>query len=504
MDSRRAVEVLSKSRMKALQVLALVTACWCDSEPYFGFGHRLPTYSTYYTGHHLPSNYNPYIPYSVVNRGLTSNFPQNTQIYYGSQQTPGRVSTTTFVKDVAENHQNAESSSSYQKFDAVGEQQVKRLRISPQRTKEDVKVNARVFAKEIKDKPIHADPRIKAPKDKTSPSAAAALAYLRSVTLDDLCGKPSEIYIQSIFNGKSKEEANAEATRYYIQAYNGGARLPESGACKEADVAYREAFISGDDPILKSAEAFINAWPGVKEGNPCAISGIDYVNAIVNGKSHTEANTIAADSFADAFKALAIRGKPLKDPSCAAATRAFFDALPEKPDPANAAAFTAFIDKIFEEGNQAPAYDPVCLASLDAFLDAYNKGEDLLTANLISARAFFKEFAKGSKVPADSACAAATKAYTKEIQNRPSPPNAAAMIAYINEAIATGNNDLDPVCAASAEAYFDAYIEKKDEAAANEAAAVAYMEAVDKTPNFDRGSPCGKAATAYIEEFEGK
>merc|ERR1719300_1921863 len=272
--------------MKALQVLALVTACWCDSEPYFGFGHPLPTYS-------------PYIPYSVVNRGLTSNFPQNTQIYYGSQQAPGRVSTTTLVKDVAENQQTAKSSSSYQKFDAVGEQQVKKLRISPQRTKEDVKVNARVFAKEIKDKPINADPRIKAPKDKTSPSAAAALAYLRSVTLDDLCGKPSEIYIQSIFNGKSKEEANAEATRYYIQAYNGGARLPESGACKEADVAYREAFISGDDPILKSAEAFINAWPGVKEGNPCAISGIDYVNAIVNGKSHTEANTIAADSFAD-------------------------------------------------------------------------------------------------------------------------------------------------------------------------------------------------------------
>merc|ERR1711872_959656 len=474
-------EVLSKSRMKALQVLALVTACWCDSEPYFGFGHRLPTYSTYYTGHQLPSNYNPYIPYSVVNRGLTSNFPQNTQIYYGSQQALGRVSTTAFVKGVAENQQTAESSSSYQKFDAVGEQQVKRLRISPQRTKEDVKVNARVFAKEISKKPIYADPRIKAAKDKTSPSAAAALAYLRCVTLDDLCGKPSEIYIQSIFNGKSKEEANAEATRYYIQAYNGGARLPESGACKEADVAYREAFISGDDPILKSAEAFINAWPGVKEGNPCAISGIDYVNAIVNGKSHTEANTIAADSFADAFKALAIRRKPLKDPSCAAATRAFFDALPEKPDPANAAAFTAFIDKIFEDGNQAPAYDPVCLASLDAFLDAYNKGEDLLTANLISARAFFKEFAKGSKVPADSACAAATKAYTKEIQNRPSPPNAAAMIAY-----------------------FDAYIEKKDEAAANEAAAVAYLEAVDKTPNFDRGSPCGKAATAYIEEFEGK
>merc|ERR1711915_1141622 len=497
-------EVLSKSRMKALRVLALVTAWWCDSEPYFGFGHPLSTYTTYYTGHHqLPSNYNPYIPYSVVNRGLTTNFPQNTQIYYGSQQAPGRVSTTSFVKNTEENHQAAKFSSSFQKFDAVEEQQVKRLTI-PKQKKAKVKVDERKFVKEIVKKPIKADPRVKAPNDKTSPSAAAALAYLRSVTLDDLCGKPAEIYIQSIFRGKSKEEANAEATRYYIRAYNEGARQPESGACKEADVAYREAYISGDDPILKSAEAFINAWPGVKDGNPCAISGIDYVNAIVNGKSHTEANTIATESFADAFKALAIRGKPLKDPSCAAATRAFFNALPDKPDPANAAAFTAFIDKTFEEGNQAPAYDPVCLASLDAFLKAYNKGEDSLTANLKAARAFFKEFAKGSKVPADSACAAATKAYTKEIQNRPSPPNAAAMIAYINEAIASGNNKLDPVCAASAEAYFDAYIEEKDEAAANEAAAVAYLEAVDKTPDFDRGGPCGKAAAAYIEEFEGK
>merc|ERR1719495_944209 len=119
--------------MKALRVLALVTACWCDSEPYFGFGHPLPTYTTY----------------SVVNRGLTTNFPQNTQIYYGSQQAPGRVSTTsfvnnveenqgrlsttTFVKNAEENHQAAKFSSSFQKFDAVEEQQVKRLTIPVQK-----------------------------------------------------------------------------------------------------------------------------------------------------------------------------------------------------------------------------------------------------------------------------------------------------------------------------------------------------------------------------------
>ena len=61
--------------------------------------------------------------------------------------------------------------------------------------------------------------------------------------------------------------------------------------------------------------------------------------------------------FANAFKELAKQGKPLKDPACRDATKAFFKAIPEKPDPANAAAFYAFMDKIFEE--DAPAFDPV-------------------------------------------------------------------------------------------------------------------------------------------------
>ena len=40
------------------------------------------------------------------------------------------------------------------------------------------------------------------------------------------------------------------------------------------------------------------------------------------------------------------------------------------------------------------------------------------------------------------------------------------------------------MCAAAAEAYFDAYIEKKSEGEANEAAAVAYVEALDKVENI--------------------
>ena len=174
---------------------------------------------------------------------------------------------------------------------------------------------------------------------------------------------------------------------------------------------------------------------------------------------------------------------------------------PLRRHPANAKALLAFTDKIFN-GN-APAYDPVCIASLEGFFESYLAGDDLLTANLKAARSFFVEFQKGkSGVPADSACTAATLAYAQEIKQKPSGPNAAGMIAYITEAIKNGERKLDPVCGVATLAYWDAYIEKKSEAAANEAAAVAYLEALDKNPDFDQSSACGKAADAYIREFQ--
>merc|ERR1711915_1084088 len=361
------------------------------------------------------------------------------------------------------------------------------------------KINVEEKVKEVLNTKIPVGQSIKASNDLTSPSAAAALAYMKSVSKDELCGLPTEVYLKTIFDGKSKEEANAEATRIYIEACNSGKRLPQSGACAAADAAYREAWKKGDDPILESALAFINAWPGSKEGNPCAVSGIDYMKAIINGKSHLEANTIATTAFANAFKEHSKQGKPLKDVACRDATKAFFEAIPEKPDPANAAAFYAFTDKIFEVG--APAFDPVCLSSLDAFINSYSSGDDLSTANLKAAKSFFREFAKGSNISPDSPCAAATLAYAEEITNEPSAPNAAAMIAYITEAVTRQGREFDPVCAAATEAYFDAYIRDKSEAAANEAAAVAYLDTLDKNPNFDVNSACGKAAAAYIAEF---
>ena len=242
-------------------------------------------------------------------------------------------------------------------------------------------------------------------------------------------------------------------------------------------------------------------WHGVKEGNPCAVSGVDYVKAIMSGKTHLQANQIAAVSFAQAIKQLAMSGKELKDKACRDSTLAFFKAVQKKPDPANAAAFTAFMEKIYKGGRDV--YDPVCFASLEGFMDAYMKGEDLLSSNLASAKTFFTAFIKGdSNMPADSPCVAATLAYVKELAKKPSNPNAAAMVSYIAEAITHKERKLDPVCAAATLAYWEAYAEHKSEAKANEAAAIAYLETLDKHPDFDQTSACAKSAKAYMENFQ--
>merc|ERR1712109_174333 len=110
-------------------------------------------------------------------------------------------------------------------------------------------------------------------------------------------------------------------------------------------------------------------------------------------------------------------------------------------------------------------------------------------------------FAKGTSIPADSPCTAATLAYSKEFPAAPNSPVASAMIAYITEAVTKNGAEYDPVCAAAIEAYFDEYIANKSDEKASEAASVAYIEALDKNPDFDSNGACGKAASAYIAQF---
>merc|ERR1712179_843117 len=346
------------------------------------------------------------------------------------------------------------------------------------------------------------DNRVKVAVSSKSPSTAAALAYVSSVVKEGLCGEAAEAYVKSILNGGSKEAAVGEATRAYITAFNSGERYEAGGACEAVDRAWKVARVSGGkDHVLEATLAFIKKWPGVEDGNPCAIAGTDYVKEILAGKSHIEANSAAMKGFIKAFKGKANKGASLNDEACHKASRAFFDAVPTKSDPVIGAGFAAFSDKLF--AGKGVVYDPVCLEAMETFIDSLAAGEDLLTSNLKAARSFFKAFVSNPQtVPADSPCVSATLSYAQATNTKPSSAANAGMIAYINEAIRKSDRVFDPVCGAASLAYWDTFIEKKDEAVASEAAAVAYLDALEANPDFDENGACGRAAKAYIEEFE--
>ena len=344
------------------------------------------------------------------------------------------------------------------------------------------------------------DKRVKALTGLTAPAALAAMAYVRSAIKDGLCALAAEAYVESILNGGTKREATAEATRADIKAFNNGTRFAEGSACAAASKAWKEARRKGGrDHVVDASQAFIQAWPGVREGNPCAVAGTGYLKSVLAGKSHLQANKIAMREFIDAFKQLAAKGEPLNDLACHNAAKAFFDAVPEKPDPIIGAAFTAFSDKIFSQ--PGVVFDPVCLEAMETFIDSNAGGDDLLTANLKAARTFFKAFVSGSDIPADSPCAMATLAYANSMPDTPSTAATAGMVSYITEAIKQGERRVDPVCGAATLAYWDAYIANKSESAASEAAAIAYLDTLEQFPDFDTQSACGRAAEAYIAEF---
>jgi len=327
-----------------------------------------------------------------------------------------------------------------------------------------------------------------------SPSALAALSYLKSGLAQDSCAQQATVYIETILAGGSPNQANAKAQEVYLRNYNAGQRSAAGSPCAAADIAFRQASATGQDPVLASALAFMQAY---KSESPCFVSAKDYIEAIVAGKSHADANLRATKSFAHQIQNLAAQGKTTIDAQCLKSAQAYAtsSSIPSSP---NAAAMQAFISKALETGM---GYDPVCYTAAEKFFQSYENGQPELNSNFAAAREFLKGY-KNSPTPASkSPCAAATKAYAAATRISPSSPNQQALFAFIDEAILSNDDGLDPVCGASAEAYFDAFVAGKGEAAANEAAAVAYLEAVDANPNFNPQSPCGRAAQAYIATF---
>lgn len=420
--------------------------------------------------------------------------------------------------------------------------------------------------------------------DGSSANARAALEYVKAAGANDVCGRATKAYLEIIVGGGSADDANAAAQDTYRSDYSSGLRVESGSACEAAQVAFKKASAEGKDAVQAATVAYMENSPGAREGNPCAVAGRDYVNSILGGDSHSQAHLSAAKSFDSAIKRLAAAGKELRDPVCAASTKAYYDALPNKPAPALGAAMVAFLDKAFDGFSYE--YDPVCWRTTEAFLDSYTSGKNELSSaaevflseyarggqalpadspctaaaiayskstenpispavksameafiaqmvksgrrepdaacaeatksylsayrsgatdealTLAAAKGFFDAFDNGLEIAVDSPCTAASQAYFKNLPTKPSGPSAAAMLAFINEAVSSNLRKPDPVCLSSARAYIEAILDGKSEAAASEIAGIAFLDAVSGKPNFDRNSPCGVAAKAYMANLD--
>ena len=327
----------------------------------------------------------------------------------------------------------------------------------------------------------------------TSATAAAALAYMKTLDSNDICGASSLAYLESIIAGGSPADANLAASEAYQSAFASGARVEAGSPCAAAEASFR----SSGSSVLNSAVAFMNSWPGLQQGNPCAVAGKTYIDAVVAGQSQDAATMASSKAYLAAFSSLARTGKALKDPACAAASKAFIASTDSIPSTSSSASAEAFIEQTL--GSSASGFDPACASAATAYIDAFADGHDSETSNLIAARAFYAEFSKGGS-PANSPCIAASKAYAGK-SPIVSKTNAAAMVAYMNSAIASGSNSIDPVCAAANLAFLDAKIAQSSDEAAMESAASAYISALDANNGRDPSAPCAAAAQAFMEAY---
>ena len=186
-------------------------------------------------------------------------------------------------------------------------------------------VNAEFFAKVVGQKaPQTGAVAVRTSDSSASPSLAAALAYMKSLGASDICSLSSQAYVEAVLTGKSVSQANAAATEAYITAYNAGARVEPGSACAASEASFRSNFVAGKATTQAAALAFIDSWPGLKQGNPCALSGKAYIEAITAGQTSDDASTVAASTYIDALNA---NPEALDlDEACARASEAFIEA----------------------------------------------------------------------------------------------------------------------------------------------------------------------------------
>ena len=149
---------------------------------------------------------------------------------------------------------------------------------------------------------------------------------MRSIgSSDELCSLAAKAYTEATFSGASSKAAAAAATEAYIKEYNLGSRVTRGSPCESAEQAFRDNFFIDGNAVQEATLAFVSAWPGLSAGNPCAVAGKAYLDAVAEGKNGADAQIASADAYLDALTASPDALE--EDSACAAAAEAFIDSV---------------------------------------------------------------------------------------------------------------------------------------------------------------------------------
>ena len=243
------------------------------------------------------------------------------------------------------------------------------------------------------------------------PVLEAALAYMNASPSDSPCAASAKDYVQAIVNGAQPADASLAAAKSFaaqiVNLANQGKSTIDP-ACARAAISYSQSSVKPSAPNAAAMEAFIAKSLEVGSSfDPVCLKATErFWESYATNKQETASRFAAARSFLSQYS-----GNPTvaANSPCAAATKAYAKAVLATPSSPTSAALNAFIDSALINGGAA--IDPVCKASSEAYINAFEAGLGEAASNEAAAVAYLDAVAVNPAFDPKSACGRAAEAY---------------------------------------------------------------------------------------------
>merc|ERR1711868_281367 len=239
----------------------------------------------------------------------------------------------------------------------------------------------------------------------------SALAYINADPADSPCKASARTYISAITGGANSQDAGTRAAESFaakISALAGQGRSTIDPACARASAAYAKASSTPSSPTAAAADAFIQKALEVGSGYDasCLASSGAFISSFSSGASEDASRAAAAREF---IKNYGKNPRSAAASPCAAAAKAYAQAVIATPSNPTQAALYAFIDTAIINNNVG--VDPVCSAASEAYFDSFLSGSSESAASEAAAVAYLDAVEANPGFDKNSPCGRAADAY---------------------------------------------------------------------------------------------